>query len=158
MKAIFVCTANVCRSPLAEGYLKSLLLKRNLDSIEVSSAGVSALVGAPPFECAVEVGRRFGFDIALHRARQLTREMIAETDKILCMEAWQASAVIEMAPSLMERVSLLGAFHPRRQMLMPIPDPRDFNINETLPVFELIRVSVEEYLESLAARMSQTNG
>jgi protein-tyrosine phosphatase len=156
MLVIFVCTANVCRSPLAEGYLRDLLQKRKLDGVELSSAGVAALVGAPPFECAAETAQRFGFSITSHRSRQLTPEMIAGADKILCMEAWQANAVIEMAPESMDRVALLGSFHPRRQLLMPIPDPRDFSVKETLPVFELIQNSVDGYLESLVSRPAAT--
>lgn len=156
MRLIFVCTANVCRSPLAEGYLLDLLQKRKLNGIELSSAGVAAIVGAPPFECAVETAQRYGFNIAGHRSRQLTPEMIADADKILCMEAWQASAVIDMAPGFMDRVALLGSFHPRRQLLMPIPDPREFNVKETLPVFALIQNSVDGYLDSLAPRLAPT--
>lgn len=152
MRVVFVCTANVCRSPLAEGYMRNLLQKRNSDSIKVSSAGVAALVGAAPFECAVETAQRFGFSIADHRSRQLTLDMIVAADKILCMEAWQASAVINMAPKFMDRVALLGSFHPKRQLLMPIPDPREFAVAETLSVFELIRTSVDGYLESLTSR------
>ena len=44
MKILFICTANVCRSPLAEGYLKSLLQEYNKTDVEVASAGVAALV------------------------------------------------------------------------------------------------------------------
>lgn len=157
MRVIFVCTGNVCRSPLAEGYLRALLKERGLDGLEVSSAGVAALVGAPAFECAVDVARRFRFDISDHRAQQLTPAMIENADKILCMEAWQASAVIEMNPKQIDRVALLGSFHPKKQLLMPIPDPRDFDVQETLPVFDLIRSSVEGYLESAASRLAPVN-
>lgn len=80
--------------------------------------------------------------------------MIDDADKILCMEAWQASAVIEINRKRIDRVALLGSFHPKKQTLMPIPDPRDFNVQETLPVFDLIRPSVEGYLESTLSRLA----
>jgi protein-tyrosine-phosphatase len=152
MNVIFICTANVCRSPLAEGYLKFLLKQKGTEGVNVSSAGIVALSGAPAFECAIEVARQFQFDITAHRAQQLTAIMAEQADRILCMEPWQASAVLELTPKTMEKVSLLGSFHPKRMVLLPIPDPKEFNAQETLPVFELIRFSVDGFLESLAPK------
>src|SRR5262249_21992240 len=98
MNVIFVCTANVCRSPLAEGYLKHLLKQKTADGVNVSSAGIVALTGAPAFECAIEVARQFQFDITAHRAQQLSVTLADQADRILCMEPWQAKAVLELTP------------------------------------------------------------
>ena len=46
-KILIVCTGNTCRSPMAEGILKSILKDRGITDIEVSSAGVRAVRGAP---------------------------------------------------------------------------------------------------------------
>ena len=142
MKVLFICTANVCRSPLAEGYLKHLLAHETPE-IEVSSAGVLARSGSPAFECAVEVGRLNGFDLAPHRARLLTPEIAAGVDLILCMETWQASKVLDLDQNLIGKTVLLGNYHPGKQRLFQIPDPRSFNVPHTLEVFQLIQESIQ---------------
>ena len=149
MKVLFVCTANVCRSPLAEGYLKFLLQKDPVDGIEVSSAGVLALSGLPAFSCAAEVAKINEFDISDHRARRLTRPMAIESDVIFCMETWQVEEVLKLDPELSNKVALLGRFYQERHPLFQIPDPREFSVAETLKTFDQIRRSVQGYLESV---------
>lgn len=80
MNIIFVCTGNTCRSPMAEGYLKSL----NIDGVLVSSAGLEEN-GAPVSENSAAVMREMGIDISLHTSRALTREDIESSDKIYVM-------------------------------------------------------------------------
>jgi protein-tyrosine-phosphatase len=149
MKVLFVCTGNVCRSPLAEGYLKSLLANNKMNGVEVSSAGIAALVGAPPFECAIEVAQKHGFEIGDHIARQITVPLIEETDHIFCMESWQANIVKDLTPEFEQRIALLGSFHPNNSPLFQIPDPADFTVPETLITFDLIKSSVETFFSSL---------
>lgn len=165
MKVIFVCTANVCRSPLAEGYLKSILAgtsqeiqaveKSVRDKLDISSAGVAALAGSPPFDCAVEVAKQFQFDISQKRAQQLTTSMIQDADRILCMETWQAGTVMKMDPSCSGRVSLLGAFHPSKRPLLQIPDPEVFSTPEMSLTFEVIRGAIEGFLSLLATKLTK---
>jgi len=150
VKILFLCTANVCRSPLAEGYLTSLLKSKKDQNIQVMSAGIMAFSGAPAFECAVGVGRTFGFDLSQHRARQFTLQMGQEADQILCMETWQAARVMNTHPGIADKVKLLGSYHPAAQRLLQINDPRSFTIADTIKTFELIRASVDSILIKLA--------
>jgi protein-tyrosine phosphatase len=155
MKILFVCTGNVCRSPLGEGYLKSLLTKNGLNGVEVSSAGIAALVGAPPFECAMEVAQKHGFNISDHIARQITSPLIEDMDRIFCMESWQANIVKEMEPKRAKRVILLGSFHPNNSPQFQIPDPADFTVPETLITFDLIKPSIENFYASLTTEIAK---
>jgi protein-tyrosine phosphatase len=143
MKVLFICTANVCRSPLAEGYFKHLLGSDSGPGIEVASAGVLAHAGSAAFDCAVEVARLNGFDLAPHKARRITLDMAHDVDMILCMETWQASRVLDLEQNLIGKTKLLGDFHPSRQRLLQIPDPRSFNVPDTLEVFQMIQDSVQ---------------
>ena len=143
MKILFICTANVCRSPLAEGYSKHLLGNDSHSGIEVGSAGVLAHSGSSAFDCAVEVARLSGFDLAPHKARRITIEMAHDSDLILCMETWQASRVLDLDPNLIDKTVLLGNYHPSKQRLLQIPDPRSFNVTDTLEVFQMIQESVQ---------------
>lgn len=143
MNVLFICTANVCRSPLAEGYLKRLLQNGN-NSIHVSSAGIHAVPNVPAFECAVEVAEQFEFDLTLHKARPFTAELANQADRIVCMESWHAAKVVELDLSAMSKLSLLGSFFPEGHPLFQIRDPKAFTVAETLRVFSpFIKASIE---------------
>ena len=90
MKIIFVCTGNTCRSPMAEGYLKSL----NIGGLEVASRGLQA--GGGVSENSVAAMQEIGIDISAHTPRNLTREEIDGADIIICMTATH-KAILESA-------------------------------------------------------------
>src|SRR3989441_9691946 len=62
---LFVCTGNICRSPLAASLLERALKKRGLE-VTVTSAGTGAWDGAPASECAHLVGLEPGLDLSGH--------------------------------------------------------------------------------------------
>lgn len=83
LQVLLVCTANQCRSPMAE-----VLLQRDLSAVGVAASVSSAgrLRGdAPATGHAIDVVGELGLDLSAHRSRQLTAAIIAEADLILCM-------------------------------------------------------------------------
>lgn len=67
---LFVCTGNICRSPLAAGLLQSGLREAGHAQAHcVESAGIHAVVDAPPTPNAQKVAASYGVDISAHRAR-----------------------------------------------------------------------------------------
>ena len=77
---LFVCTGNICRSPMAEGLLKAMQ-----SDFSVSSAGVSSMEGWNAMPEAIDVMREHGVDISDHSARQVTEEMVRDADLVLGM-------------------------------------------------------------------------
>jgi len=71
---LFVCTGNICRSPMAKGVFRALVRNAGLgDAFTIDSAGTyEGHVGQPASLLAIEAARLRGYEIADHRARLLT--------------------------------------------------------------------------------------
>lgn len=84
---IFVCLGNICRSPLAEGILKKMLVDEGLhDKIYVDSAGTAAYhVGDPPDKRSCEVAYKYGIKLE-HEGRQLKHKDLHEFHYIIAMD------------------------------------------------------------------------
>lgn len=114
MKSVLVvCIGNICRSPMGEA-----LIAAALPHLNVSSAGVGALVGqsADPLARALMAER--GLDIESHRARQLTSNMCQEADLILVMDDDQRLHINQRHPFTRGKLFRLG-----EAARMDIPDP-----------------------------------
>lgn len=88
MKILFVCLGNICRSPTAEGVLRTIAAREYPGlSLEVDSAGTADYhVGEPPDRRSVAAARRRGYDLAGLRARQLQSADFRRFDCILAMD------------------------------------------------------------------------
>jgi protein-tyrosine-phosphatase len=106
---LLVCTANMCRSPMAEGLLRRKLEREGLaHEFRVASAGVWTLDGRPATESAVMVMAELGVDIRAHRSRLLTEEIMEEAALVLTMTHSHAEAIRAEFPQHRRRVMLLS--------------------------------------------------
>lgn len=120
VKILFVCSGNTCRSPLAEAITRRLALDARRTDIEASSAGTSAWAGAPASDGALLIGMERGLDLSAHRARQLSTEIIRDSDLILVMSPSHMERVKEIDPSA--NVHLLAGFASGAEG-RPVQDP-----------------------------------
>jgi glycine hydroxymethyltransferase len=116
---LLVCTGNICRSPMASGFLSGLLRERGIDDVTVASCGVSAWEGSPPTPEAVAAMREQGRDISRHVARRMSRRIVESADLIIGMSSEHRDAVRRIARpaasrtfTLKELVHLLDAVGP----------------------------------------------
>lgn len=97
IKVLMVCLGNICRSPLAEGILKS---KVNHQKIMVDSAGTSAThKGEKPDTRSIKIAKDHGIDITYQRARQFKVSDFETFDYIYVMDAENYRSVLQMSPS-----------------------------------------------------------
>src|SRR5215510_2710689 len=105
---LFVCTGNVCRSPMAEGIFRYALQGRA--DYRVFSAGLGAMEGQPPSGHAVEAVKELGIDIAAQRSRMLTPELVGQADYIFGMTHSHVDTVMLLYPHAAEKTFLLREF------------------------------------------------
>ncbi len=90
---LIVCTANICRSPVAEALLKDRLHDRGYDDWTVASAGTWATIKRGASHNSQVVAAQYGFDISNHMARMVERSILSEADLVLCMEEGHVEAL-----------------------------------------------------------------
>ncbi|MGB5052699.1 MAG: low molecular weight protein arginine phosphatase, partial [Caldilineaceae bacterium] len=96
---LFICTANQCRSPMAEVIGRHLLSEGHPQQAwQVGSAGDRAGDGYPATAASVTVAGRHGFDLSRHQSRALTPTLVAETDLLVTMEAAHKRAILAAFP------------------------------------------------------------
>jgi len=85
---LFVCTGNICRSPMAEGFLQRRLSEVVADPLDgrvrIHSAGTRATLGSSPRE-VVSAAADFDVDLSGHRSRQMDAALLAQADLVIGM-------------------------------------------------------------------------
>lgn len=142
-RILVICTGNICRSPVAEAFLKEHLPGRT-----ISSAGLGALEGEPVSLLARQLAEKDGLDVTHHQARQLTPMMIQEADLILVMTEGQRRAVGKQSPQALGKTLLLGRWLEGGQG-RDIPDP----YRKTIEVFEHVHALLKEAAHSWAEKL-----
>lgn len=143
---LFVCTANMCRSPMAEYMFRK---EAGPDSgWRVASSGIAAASGAPASEAAVEIMNELGLDLSAHRSQPLTRELVDEAELIVVMTAEHAARLLWRFPDAGSKIRLLASFVPNGETEEEdIPDPVGFGEFVYRGVRDLIAAAIPGLLE-----------
>jgi protein-tyrosine-phosphatase len=155
MKSVlFVCTGNICRSPLAEALLRDYLEKQGAGGrFRVGSAGTFALNGNPATREGQRAARRWGLDLSGHRARQVTGSLLAETDFILGMTRNHCYELAAEFPEFENRIYLALLF-PRRLERgsddgVDVPDPIGLSERQYTQVLEMMAPALPRLYKGL---------
>jgi protein-tyrosine phosphatase len=146
---LFICTGNLCRSPLGEGILKHKLAEKNIGSVTVSSAGTFGLNGYSAAELAVEVAARHGIDISEHRARHVTREMLDGADFVVGMEHDHIVEAGVVLKDTGDKYRLLTDYGPPEMRGAEIADPYGGPIDSFQDAYDRIEKCVDGLLREI---------
>lgn len=103
---MFVCTGNLCRSPMAERLAVAALRRRlgpAAERFEVYSAGTGALAGRPMTPEAAAVVAAYGGDPDGFLSSEITANLVAQADLVLTATRAHRSQVVTLEPQALRR-------------------------------------------------------
>ena len=148
---LFICTGNICRSPMAEGLFRDNAKKYSSDFV-VKSAGVGAQNGLSPSENSVQAMSDIGIDITEQHSQMVTAELVKEANIIIGMTQGHVDMVNLMFPEATEKTFILGEFNQSIPLHeREIADP----IGGSYEVYSLCRDQIKEGIVSLLNSINQ---
>lgn len=148
MKVLVVCLGNICRSPIAEGILKSKVAQKGLDWV-VDSAGTGGWhEGELPDNRSIIVARQNGIDITAQRARKILKTDLDEFDLILPMDTSNRDDLYEMTATKEQREKIrliMDVIYPNKNI--SVPDPYYGKEEGFQQVFEMLDEACEKVIE-----------
>lgn len=147
MRVIFVCSGNICRSPMAQYAWTTQAKALGVPTMAISMGTLNI-----PMERAsgssIEVMREVGIDLTPHRSQGLAMGILARAERIYVMERKHEQKLLAEQPALRGKVRLLGAADDAAQP--EIPDPIGKDRETYLRVRDRILRCVAAELASLA--------
>lgn len=154
-KVLMVCLGNICRSPLAEGLLKS---KVDANNIYVDSAGTAGYhVGSLPDSRSIEIARKHNIDITDQRSRKFKVDDFKYFDYIYAMDLSNFNDILSLAPNESDGKKVKLLLQEINRNINEVPDPYYGGEQGFAQVFELIDQGCEIIVESLIKQEKSGN-
>jgi protein-tyrosine phosphatase len=151
-RVCFVCLGNICRSPMADAVMRSMVRAAGLDGrLEACSAGTGVWhIGEPADDRALDALARRGYDASGHRARGFAASWFADHDLVLAFDRLNLAALHQLAPPEQQsKVRLLREFDPLASSDLDVPDPFYGGRRGFDDVLDMVERSCRNLLEHL---------
>ncbi|MFJ9148731.1 low molecular weight protein-tyrosine-phosphatase [Streptomyces sp. NPDC102270] len=157
-RVCFVCTGNICRSPMAESVFRARVAEAGLDGlVEVDSAGTDGWHegdGADPR--TVSVLEEHGYS-GVHTARQFRSSWFSRLDLVIALDAGHLRTLRRLAPTPEDagKVRLLRSYDPAAGADLDVPDPYYGGLDGFEECLEMVEAASEGLLAEVR---EQTEG
>jgi len=152
---MFVCTGNTCRSPMAEGAMRTLLSGKRLGKFEVISSGTSAQPGFQATEYAVEAAKIWKSDISEHKSQPLESSLIDEADLIFAMTPGHYEQILSLRSGADSKSYLLKKFTDGGSQGEGVADPIGQSLDMYNRTFLEIGEQLGKHLDEILRRIDE---
>lgn len=155
MRVLFVCSGNICRSPMAEGYFRDRIAGAGLSHVVADSAGTLGIEGRPASPEAVQAMAEIGVDISSHLSRGVTASDMTTADLVVAMAHDHLVWLAERHPGGRGERVLLRAFDDGPEpgdVADDLPDPIGAPLRVYLATRERIVTAVDHLVLHLKHR------
>ncbi|WP_089100492.1 low molecular weight protein-tyrosine-phosphatase [Streptomyces hyaluromycini] len=158
-RVCFVCTGNICRSPMAESVFRARVTEAGLDDrVEADSAGTGGWHegdGADPR--TVRVLAEHGYD-SDHTARRFQASWFARLDLVIALDSGHLKALRRLAPTAGDarKVRLLRAYDPAAGDDLDVPDPYYGGLDGFEECLEMVEAASEGLLAAVRDEVEGT--
>ncbi|MEC9440674.1 MAG: hypothetical protein VYE40_06230 [Myxococcota bacterium] len=148
----FVCTGNICRSPMAVALAKPIFEERGI-SVVIISGGTLGLINRPAASNAVAAVADLGLDLKSHRSQAAQPALMRMADHIVVMAPRHKQELVARDPGLSPKIVQLWDFYPEDAEDAPL-DQIDDPVGKDLEAFrqsrDIIKACLERWADSLA--------
>ncbi len=139
----FICKGNICRSPFADIYFRSLINNAKEQRINMDSFGLIERVNRQSPEVAIEAAKQFGIDMSGHRSKLLTDEVVEQSGVLFIMDYELFKRVKSQFPHAKHKLFFLGILQKDNTAPVEILDPYGSNLKNFQKTFSQITKSID---------------
>jgi L-threonylcarbamoyladenylate synthase len=153
----FICSGNICRSPMAEGILRGMLEKTKFaKQIEINSAGTLNLDSSRASEEAIRISEKHNVNISDHISSPIDRQILDKANIIICMAAYHYNLLIRNYPEYADKIYILKTMDSEDNIFDPsIADPIGLSEEFYNQIFLEIQKELKRILPSLLVRIEK---